>query len=157
MIFVWFHCYLHTSLSLSFALTLLTFECACVFAYMLLFHHFVGSRNCLLDYICFSNWYIVIHGSFFLFLFYSGLLILHFNVFVCVTLVARCCRAFQMSLHANMTYLLWYNNNNSNEIFHTHIHKQMGKKCGKIVAYFISIITIYREFIVRSNKRNATM
>lgn len=34
---------------------------------------------------------------------------------------------------------------------HTHAHtgkKMMKKKCGKTVAYFISIITVHREFIV---------
>lgn len=87
----WFFCvvslHLHASL-----------VCASLFFSSVLF---LWARNCLLDYICFSNWYIVT------LCFYSGLLSLHCASFVLpLSLSLSVARASQMSLHANMTYLL---------------------------------------------------
>lgn len=79
-----------------------TFACfSCVRQSFFLFGAFLWARNCLLDYICFSNWYIVT------LCFYSGLLSLHCASFVLpLSLSLSVARASQMSLHANMTYLL---------------------------------------------------
>lgn len=81
--------YLHTSPSLARALlcsnSLACVCCTCAFAYtMFLFHHFMGSRNCLLDYICSSNWYIVTHDSFFSLIPVSSHFTFLFSLCVCV-------------------------------------------------------------------------
>lgn len=155
MIFVWFHCVCTLFLLAGALLCSSPFVCVCTcaFAAMLLFHHFMGSRNCLLDYICFSNWYIVTHDAFFVVV-HSGLLILHFcfrcmmcynsrTVLSCVWNVASCKHDLPtFEQQWNLPYA------------HTHAREstptnKWWKKCGKPVAYFIRIITVHREFIVK--------